>query len=111
MNILRCGACHGKSEEKTCSHGAPTRKGGRRCVQCGIQVAAHERLHCLGSFYGPEHEHPLTLLLWHDNENRTRAHVRCETCGKDWSGCIAKRLDSEGIEAWGPVGIQTWSDQ
>lgn len=42
MNLLLCDSCHGRAEEKTCTHGV----GGGRCTRCG---ARSPRLHCRGS--------------------------------------------------------------
>lgn len=44
-----------------------------------------------------------------ENADRTRTTEACTTCGKVRYGCFAKRLDDEGREAWGIVGIRTYS--
>lgn len=45
----------------------------------------------------------------HENDDRVRVRRVCNQCERVFYGCKAKRLDSEGREAWGPVDVQHWS--
>lgn len=39
-----------------------------------------------------------------EKDDRIRTFERCEKCGAEQYGCYAKRLDTDGRPAWGPVG-------
>ncbi|HEX8795478.1 MAG TPA: hypothetical protein VF765_31225 [Polyangiaceae bacterium] len=45
------------------------------------------------------------------NDNRTRTRETCATCQRRFFGCLAKRLDEDGNEAWGPVGRWWWTQE
>jgi hypothetical protein len=49
------------------------------------------------------HKHSFTEDRRDENDDRTRTHESC-VCGAVRYGCLAKRLDSDGYAAWGPVG-------
>ncbi len=51
---------------------------------------------------------PVVEIVRDDNDDRTRSIVTCKECGTRWMGCLAKRLDREGRDLWGPVGVQSW---
>lgn len=44
----------------------------------------------------------------HENDDRIRAFYYCD-CGAQMSACFAKRLDDDGVEAWGKVGEWRYS--
>jgi hypothetical protein len=49
--------------------------------------------------------HPLPRLVdFSENDDRVRALTSCRLCGLKVLLCYAKRLDSEGREAWGKPG-------
>lgn len=52
--------------------------------------------------------HPREVLYRDENENRVRCGEYCRTCNQHYHGCIAKRLDEEGREAWGKPGVQNY---
>lgn len=56
-----------------------------------------------------EHEHAWDEVRRDSNGDRIRTTDVCTTCGFRRSGCYAKRLDDEGREAWGAVGVWTYS--
>lgn len=51
------------------------------------------------------HHHKWALEDTDDNSNRVRWTERCADCGETRMGTVAKRLDDEGRQAWGPVAV------
>ncbi len=84
-----------------------------RSVPCGhfgrnaVEVAVSD-LYGVPFFELPHQDHRAEVVRCDDNNCRTRIEVRCTRCRKTWYGCLAKRLDDDGAEAWGPVGEWTW---
>lgn len=54
------------------------------------------------------HQHTWVEKDRHENADRTRTLDEC-ACGALRSGCLAKRLDIDGIASWGPPGEQWYS--
>jgi len=47
----------------------------------------------------------------HENDDRVRARAVCANgCRTVLYGCFAKRVDVDGVPAWGPVGEWTTSE-
>lgn len=70
-----------------------------------LKVVFEEALHAVVE--DAEHEHRWEITDTRENSDRIRTYERCSLCGAESSTCTAKRLDDEGREAWGPVGVTT----
>lgn len=54
-------------------------------------------------------EHEWEERFRHENDNRVRTLDICRRCGTPRYGCQAKRLDGDGGESWGKVGVWGYS--